>query len=233
MTKIDMKKEDRCCYSGRKGRFDLVSVPEMNFLQIDGKGDPNTSKAFSSAVASLFALSYNLKFYSKLKRERDYAVMPLEALWWAADEAVFQRLEKDEWLWTAMIRQPDWIDQELLDIVLEETVEKINRKREAATDEQTLRKVRLARWSEGDCVQTLHLGSFDAEGPVLAEMHDTFIPGLGGRMRGKHHEIYLSDLRRTPSDRLRTILRQPVELPQGGIFAQRKRDQVDVDEELA
>ena len=90
-----------------------------------------------------------------------------------------------------------------------------------------------ARWSEGECVQTLHLGSFDAEGPVLAEMHDTFIPGLGGRMRGKHHEIYLSDLRRTPSDRLRTILRQPVELQQGGIFAQRKRDQVDVDEELA
>ncbi|WP_412545969.1 GyrI-like domain-containing protein [Maricaulis sp. MIT060901] len=233
MTKIDMKKEDRCFYSGRKGRFDIVTVPEMNFLQIDGKGDPNASKAFSSAVAALFALSYNIKFHSKLELQRDYAVMPLEALWWAEDEAVFQRREKDEWLWTAMIRQPDWIELALLDSVLEATVAKINRKREAATDEGTLRRVRLARWSEGECVQTLHLGSFDSEGPVLEEMHGSFIPKAGASMRGKHHEIYLSDLRRTPSDRLRTILRQPVELSQGGISAQRECDQVDVNEELA
>ena len=233
MTKIDMKKEDRCFYSGRKGRFDIVTVPEMNFLQLDGKGDPNTSKAFSSAVAALFALSYNIKFHSKLELVRDYAVMPLEALWWAEDEAVFQRREKDEWLWTAMIRQPDWIDQTLMDNVLEATVDKINRKREAATDEATLRRVRLARWSEGKCVQTLHLGSFDSEGPVLEEMHGNFIPKTGCSMRGKHHEIYLSDLRRTPSDRLRTILRQPVTLAQGRISAQRESNQLDVNEELA
>lgn len=233
MTKIDMKKEDRCFYSGRKGRFDIVSLPEMNFLKIDGMGDPNRSKSFSRAVAALFALSYNTKFHSKLELKRDYAVMPLEALWWAEDHSVFERQERSEWQWTAMIRQPDWIDEALFDEIRDLTIGKINRKRDAATDETALRNVRLERWCEGLCIQTLHRGSFASEGPVIRDMHDRAMPEAGARARGKHHEVYLSDLRRTSSDRLRTLLRQPIESTQFGIVPEGKDDQVDVGEELA
>ena len=227
MTKIDMKKQDRWLYSGRRGSFDRVRVPEMNFLALEGRGDPNTSRAFARGVGALFALSYNVKFASKLELGKDYAVMPLEALWWSDDPSVFVRRHKDEWNWQAMIRQPDWVESSMIDEVMESTVTKINRKREAATDEATLRSLRLISWEEGDAVQTLHLGSFDAEGPVIEELHSRAIPELGASRTGKHHEIYLSDLRRTPSDRLRTILRQPVALAQGGIVPQGEGDEID------
>lgn len=233
MTKIDMKKEDRCFYSGRKGRFDIVSVPEMNFLQIDGIGDPNRSKAFSRAVAALFALSYNIKFHSKLELGRDYAVMPLEALWSAEGQAVFARQSVGEWQWTAMIRQPDWIEASVFNTVLDLTIGKVNRKRDAATDEATLGRVRLGRWREGLSIQTLHLGSFEAEAPVVQDMHERAIPQADARPQGRHHEVYLSDLRRTSSDRLRTLLRQPIVSAQSATAAKHDENEVSAGEALA
>ena len=233
MTKIDMKKEDRCFYSGRKGRFDIVSVPEMNFLQIDGIGDPKRSKAFSRAVAALFALSYNIKFHSKLELGRDYAVMPLEALWSAEGQAVFARQSVGEWRWTAMIRQPDWIETSVFNTVLDLTIGKVNRKRDAATDEATLGRVRLGRWCEGLSIQTLHLGSFEAEAPVVQDMHERAIPQADSRPQGRHHEVYLSDLRRTSSDRLRTLLRQPIVSAQSATATKHDENEVSAGEALA
>ncbi|WP_433303881.1 GyrI-like domain-containing protein [Actinoplanes sp. CA-030573] len=199
--KVDFKKEIEA-YRARKGQFQLVDVPELQYLMIDGHGDPNTS-AFGEATAALYPLAYKLKFASKLTLGRDYVVMPLEGLWWADDMSAFLK-SREAWYWTLMIMVPDWIDQDLID----DAVKQVASQGDSA---RRLHDVRLESLSEGRCVQVLHVGSYDDEGEVLARMHDEFIPGNGLTMVGKHHEIYLSDARRVPADKLRTILRQPVQ----------------------
>ncbi|NLP82838.1 hypothetical protein HF576_03175 [Microbacterium sp. CFH 90308] len=196
--KIDFKKE-LAAYSARRGVFDVIDVPPLRYLMIDGHGDPNT-KAYGDAISTIFPVAYKLKFLSKRELERDYVVMPLEALWWSADMSSFTTdRDKSQWDWTALNMVPDWVTDELFDRAVA-----------AAPEAPAIERIRLGTLDEGRCVQTLHLGSFDDEGPVLAEMHDEFIPSRGLRMTGKHHEIYLSDIRRTDPAKLRTILRQPV-----------------------
>jgi hypothetical protein len=176
----------------------------MQYLMVDGHGDPNTSKDYADALAALYPVAYKLKFASKRDVERDYVVPPLEALWWAADMAAFTSArDKTQWSWTAMIMTPDWITAELFADSVSAA---------AAKDRPTsLGKVRLETLAEGRCVQTLHTGPYDDETGVLAAMHHQFIPKAGLRMSGKHHEIYLNDARRVEPAKLRTILRQPVE----------------------
>lgn len=139
-------------------------------------------------------------------------VGPLEGLWWADDMATFVTREKSAWKWTMMIRQPDWLHGEHLDQVLETSIAKNGDKSDAPTDEATLRSVRLETFDEGDCVQVLHVGSYDDEGPILAKLHNEYIPQNKMKMIGKHHEIYLNDPRKVTPDKLKTILRQPVHL---------------------
>ncbi|MDO3704921.1 GyrI-like domain-containing protein [Micromonospora sp. C28SCA-DRY-2] len=199
--KTDFKREIDT-YRASRGRFDVVDVPDLRYLMIDGHGDPNTP-AFTDAAEALYPLAYKLKFASKRTLGRDYVVMPLEALWWADDMATFTALrDKSRWDWTLMIMVPDWIDEEMFAGAVEQVA--------AGDRPRRLDDVRLGALSEGRCVQTLHVGSHDDEAPVLARMHHEFIPGNGLRMVGKHHEIYLSDFRRTAPEKLRTILRQPV-----------------------
>lgn len=201
--KVDFKKS--CdSYRAESGEFRIIDVPVMRYLMVDGHGDPNTSKNYSDALAALYPVAYKLKFASKRDLQRDYVVQPLEALWWAADMAAFTSArDKAQWQWTVMILTPDWISAQLFAEVIEAV---------AAKDRPaSLSKVRLAPLDEGRCVQTLHVGSYEDEAGVLAEMHDHFIPEAGLRMSGKHHEIYLSDARRVEPAKLRTILRQPVE----------------------
>jgi hypothetical protein len=201
-VKTDFKKE-LASYSARRGTFSLVTVPRMQFLMIDGHGDPNTAPAYQEALTSLYPLAYALKFLSKNELGRDYAVMPLEGLWWADDmDAFTHRRDKAQWDWTLMLMTPDWLTPEHV----EAARATVARKGAAPA----LGAVRLAALDEGLCVQTLHVGSYDDEAPVLEAMHHTFIPANGLRMTGKHHEIYLSDPRRTSPERLRTLLRQPV-----------------------
>lgn len=209
MIKTDFKKIDKALYSGKVGRFDVLKVPAQNFLMIDGVGDPNTAAAYGRAIAALYGLSYGLKFYGK-PRGVDHVVPPLEALWWADDMSSFAARSKDQWNWTVMIRQPDWVTQEDAAQVLEMVVAKTAKKKDAATDEATLRAVRLEPFIEGLVVQVLHVGPYDAEGPVLEQMHNQFIPDNGLEMRGLHHEIYLGDPRKCAPEKLKTILRQPV-----------------------
>ncbi|MET0426059.1 MAG: GyrI-like domain-containing protein [Actinoplanes sp.] len=190
--KIDFKREIGA-YRARQGRFEVVDVPDLQYLMIDGQGDPNAGPEFGEATAALYPIAYRLKFASKKTLGRDYVVMPLEGLWWADDMSSFTAArDKTRWSWTLMIMVPSWIDRAMFV--------------DAGGDDG----VRLATLSEGKCVQTLHVGSYDDEGPALARMHDEFIPANGLRMTGRHHEIYLSDARRVPPERLRTILRQPV-----------------------
>lgn len=201
--KTDLKR-DIASYAARKGRFDLVEVPPLRFLMVDGHGDPNEAE-YGDAIATIFPVAYRLKFFSKRELGRDYVVMPLEALWWSDDMASFTTArDKSRWDWTAMNLVPDWITDDHFDDVRTEV---------AAAGAPAIDRLRLETFTEGACVQTLHLGSFDDEGPVLAQLHDEVIPERGLRLRGRHHEIYLSDIRRTEPAKLRTILRQPVEAP--------------------
>lgn len=200
--KIDFKKT-LDAYRATRGEFRIVDVPDMWYLMIDGVGDPNTSPAFADAIESLYPVAFTLKFASKRELGRDYVVPPLEGLWWSEDMASFTSArDKSHWNWTLMVMVPEWIERDLVAAALD---------RVAATSTPVrLGDVRLEPLVEGRCVQTLHVGSFDDEADVLAELHDEFVPGNGLRMVGKHHEIYLSDFRRTAPEKLRTILRQPV-----------------------
>ncbi len=203
MDKIDFKRDLKHLYQPPADQFTLIEVPAMQFLMLDGHGDPNSAPAYQEAVEALYAVAYKLKFASKQQVGRDYTVMPLEGLWWAEDMASFTaRRDKSQWDWTMMILAPDWIEPGLVGEAIAQTGAKDAPRR--------LGDVRFAALAEGLCVQTLHVGSFDAEAEVLARLHDAFIPANGLRMTGKHHEIYLSDPRRTAPEKLRTILRQPV-----------------------
>lgn len=200
--KVDFKRTIDA-YRARRGRFDLVEVPELTYLMIDGNGDPNTSPAFASAVAALYPLAYALKSAAARDLDRDHTVMPLEALWWADDHRAFTTArDKTRWHWTLMIMQPDWIDHEMFADAVATAA--------AKNPDSRVHEVRFGSYAEGLCVQTLHVGAYDDEAPVLAEMHDVFIPRAAMQMGGKHHEIYLSDPRRGVPERRRTILRQPV-----------------------
>ena len=180
-----------------------MDVPDLRYLMIDGHGDPNTSPAFTEAVEALYPVAYKLKFASKRDLGRDYVVPPLEGLWWAEDMDSFTTArDKSQWDWTLMLMVPDWIDQTMFTAAVEQAGAK---HRPARLDD-----IRLETLSEGRCVQTLHIGSFDDEADVLARLHHEFIPATGLRMAGKHHEIYLSDFRKVAPEKQRTILRQPV-----------------------
>jgi hypothetical protein len=200
--KIDFKKEIEA-YRARQGRFQVVDVPDLQYLMIDGHGDPNTDPAFAHATEALYPLAYTLKFASKRELGRDYVVMPLEGLWWADDMDSFTAArDKSRWDWTLMIMVPDWIEPGLFAAAVEQVAAKNRPAR--------LLEVRLDGLSEGRCVQTLHIGSYDDETEVLARMHHEFVPDNGFRMVGRHHEIYLGDARKVAPEKLRTILRQPV-----------------------
>jgi hypothetical protein len=202
MEKIDFKKT-LPSYRAASGTFELIDVPALQYLMIDGHGDPNTAGPFSEAVSALFSVGYKLKFTSKKELGRDYAVMPLEGLWSSADPDNFTTaLDKSTWDWTLLMLVPDWITAELFDAAVSAS--------RAKAVSAALDRLRLETLEEGRCVQTVHLGSFDAEAETLHRLHTEFIPANGLSMRGRHHEIYLSDFTKTAPAKLRTILRQPV-----------------------
>lgn len=179
-----------------------VDVPAMNFLMVDGEGDPNTSKSFSDAIEALYPLSYTLKFMVKKgPLAIDYGVMPLEALWWADDMSVFATGNKDAWKWTLMVMQPKFITVEMAAEAMAEVAKK---KKPAA-----LSLVRFEAFKEGKAAQTLYVGPFSEEGSTIEKVH-LFIESTGCQRVGKHHEIYLCDMMRTAPEKLKTIIRQPM-----------------------
>lgn len=201
--KIDFKKNMES-YRAKAGKFQIIEVPQLQYLMVDGHGDPNTSPEYTRALEALYPVAYKLKFASKKELGRDYVVPPLEGLWWASDMGAFTvARDKSKWDWTMMIMVPDWISREFFDAVLTSIPAKDQPVR--------LGDVRLETLDEGLSVQTLHIGPYDDEAAVLAQMHGEFIPANDLQMTGKHHEIYLSDPRRNVPEKLRTILRQPVQ----------------------
>lgn len=202
MAKLDLKKEYRELYKVKKDP-ELVEVPPLQYLMIDGEGDPNTAQAYKNAVEALFSLSYTMKFMVKLRPGgADYGVMPLEGLWWTEPMEDFSVERKDGWKWTSLMLQPEFITPEL--------VEEARAQAAAKKELPALPLVRLERLEEGRCAQVLHIGPYAAEGPTVERLHG-FILEQGLSLRGKHHEIYLGDPRRAAPDKLQTIIRQPVE----------------------
>ena len=201
MKKIDFKKELKHLYKPSVKSVGRVTVPGMNFLMIDGQGDPNTSQEFQDAVEALYSVSYALKFMVKKGgMATDYGVMPLEGLWWSDDMSTFSVDCKEAWKWTLMIMQPEFISQAMVEGAIKQVKAKKN--------PVSLSQLRFALFEEGEAAQIMHIGPFSEEGPTIEKVH-AFIEESGKVRRGKHHEIYLSDIRRANPAKWKTVIRQP------------------------
>ncbi|HEY6554423.1 MAG TPA: GyrI-like domain-containing protein [Vicinamibacteria bacterium] len=205
MKTLDWKKELKHLYQPSTKEVVAVDVPAMHYLMIDGKGDPNTAQEYADAIEALFAVAYTIKFMVKKGALAiDYGVMPLEGLWWAEDMSKFSTEDKSNWLWTMMIAQPPFITP----AIVESGVAEARRKKNPVA----LARLRFEELSEGQCAQIMHIGPFNEEAPNIAKVHD-FIAGRGSRLHGKHHEIYLSDIRKVAPAKWKTVIRQPMQDP--------------------
>jgi hypothetical protein len=160
-------------------------------------------QSYRDALEALYPLSYTLKFMVKKGPQAvDYGVMPLEGLWWADNMSAFTVEDKSNWKWTLMIMQPSYVEKTMVDVAIVEVKRKKN--------PVALPKVRFEAFAEAKAAQIMHVGPFSEEGPTVERVHN-FINELGGKLSGKHHEIYLSDIRRADPKKWRTIVRQPMQ----------------------
>lgn len=201
MDKIDFKKAHPELYRPSASDFTLIDVPVMQFVMVDGQGNPNVAPSYKRAVEWLFSVSYAMKFAAKESIGKDYVVPPLEGLWWADDPADFVARRKDLWRWTMLVMAPDFLTSEMFEAAKAKAEKKLGAPPES---------LRMEKYKEGRSFQILHIGGYDDEGPTLARLHNEIMPAQGYRFGGKHHEIYLSDPRKTEATKLKTILRQPV-----------------------
>jgi hypothetical protein len=199
MEKIDYKKQLKPLYhASAKAVVELVAPP-LRCLMVDGRGDPNTAAEYAQAVEALFSVSYKAKFAVKRGPQQvDFAVMPLQGLWWAEDWSAFAAGDRAAWQWTMLIVQPPVVS----DAVVADAMDQVRRKKKLPA----LDKLRLETFAEGRCAQILHVGPFTEEGPTIRKLHEHI--QRTGRLAGKHHEIYLSDVRRADPRKWRTIVRQ-------------------------
>ena len=200
MEKIDFKKQLKTLYFPSDKEFSIVDVPDMQFLMIDGEGEPE-GEAYSCAVQWLYSVIYPIKFMAKEKVGKDFVVPPLEGLWWADDLSDYVTGNRSRWKWRMMIVTPDWVDDDMF----ADASAKASKKLGDIPDSLGLR-----RFHEGKSVQIMHIGPYSAEAPTIARLHEEFIPAHGLTENGHHHEIYLSDPRRAAPEKLKTVLRQPV-----------------------
>lgn len=209
MDKIDYKKTEKHLYLPKSPA--IVQVPEMVFFAVDGQGDPNTSPAYAQAMEILYGLSFTVKM-SKMGGEEpegyfDYVVPPLEGLWWT-DEPGFDGkppADKNDFRWTSLIRQPDFVNEEVFAWAAERLAKK--------KPDLDLTKARFLRWEEGLCAHLLHIGPYDAEPASIDRLTEFLreqgcVPDFTDARR--HHEIYLGDPRRTAPEKLKTVIRHPV-----------------------
>jgi hypothetical protein len=187
-------------YNPSKAGFHIVEVPSMNFLMLDGTGDPNTSKRYQEVIESLYSLSYALKFAGK-SQGVDHTVPPLEGLWWMENMDEFTMANKNRWEWTMMIMQPDWVNRDWVEKLKNEVYKKKKL--------PLLMDIRFETYHEGTSVQIVYTGAYDQETSTIAKMHE-YIHRNGYQTNGKHHEIYISDVRKTAAEKLQTVLRQPI-----------------------
>lgn len=200
MEKLDLKKTRKPLFTAPLNRFVTITAPRVSYLMVDGHGDPNAAPAYRLAVESLYATAYTIKFACKANGQ-DFVVAPLEGLWSAADPESFIARRKDEWDWTMMIMVPDPVDHDTF------LAAKVAARKKLGVLPESLR---LESLEEGLCLQALHVGSYDDEGPLLAMLHGEIMPSGGYDFAGRHHEVYLSDPRKSVPEKLKTLIRQPV-----------------------
>ncbi len=198
--KIDLRKQLKHLYSSPK-KPNTIDVPPAKFLTVTGRGEPGC-EAYQAALNALYSVAYTVKFKAKAVGN-DFVVMGLEGLWWFDDpQASFGEVPREEWNWKSMIRQPDFITSKMVEEAKAEAKKKKGFKK--------IDKVILEEFHEGLSAQIMHVGPFSEEGDTIAKLHK-FIQENGYKMRGYHHEIYMSDPRRTAPERWKTIIRQPIE----------------------
>ena len=207
MDKLDLRKELKHLYGPSAKKVEIVKVPRFNFVMIDGEMEvgqsPETSQAFQEAMRALYGAAYTLKFMSKLRKRNpiDYTMTALEGLWWV-DSGEFDLSKPDNWKWTMMMMQPKHITDKMFQAARQQLKEKRN--------SPALARLRFESFREGLCIQIMHIGPYSKE-PQTIEKMKAFAREHGYLYRGMHHEIYLGDPRRTRPDKLRTVLRQPIE----------------------
>lgn len=207
MEKLDLRKQYKHLYQPSAKTVEVVDVPPLKFVMIDGEIEqghsPGSSPAFLQAMEALYGISYTLKFAAKQRQEDafDYTVMGLEALWWV-ESGQFDITRPDNWSWRAMILQPDLISQEMF----LGTLDQLRKKKPGPS----IDRLRFESFHEGLCVQTMHIGPYSQEPATVARM-EAYAEENGYRMHGLHHEIYLGDPRRSSPEKLKTVLRHPVE----------------------
>jgi len=204
MEKLDLKNTLKYLYEPSAREFSIVDVPAMNFIMIDGHGNPNTSVEYAESLQALYTAAYTLKFKVKKEMSVDFPVMASEGLWWMDEMREFSVARKDDWKWTMMIMQPEIITTQLFAQAVEEAAKK--------KTQPTLSRLRLESFQEGLAAQIMYFGPYADEGPTISRMHE-FIEKSGYVLFGKHHEIYLGDPRRSAPEKLRTVIRQPMRKP--------------------
>lgn len=206
MPKVDLKIENKELYNPSAKEVSIVDVPEMSFLMIDGEGDPNISQEYQDSIEALFSVSFKVKFLSEKENSQDYVVMPLEGLWWVENMEDFNIQDKSGWIWTAMIRQPDFITKNMIKKAIQEVEKKKNL--------PALPRIKFQSLHEGLSAQIMYIGPYSEESTTMEKLHN-FIEETGYEFDGslpgeKHHEIYISNIRRTKPEKLKTIIRQPM-----------------------
>jgi hypothetical protein len=201
--KYDYKKALKMLFNPPSKIPELITVPPMQFLSIEGHGSPNDNPEFEAAVSALYGCAYTIKFTrKKAGLEPDYSVQPLEGLWWVdeVDPANYRTVPQSQWRWRLLMGQPDFVTLSELESAKPEILKKKG---------QDVSTVRLERFDEGLCVQILYVGPYAEEYSTIALMHE-WAKDQGFEIQGLHHEIYLGDPRKTAPEKLKTILRQPV-----------------------
>lgn len=202
MLKLDLKAAMKPYIRPSAEKPEIVDIPPMQFLMLDGRGDPNTVPEYTAAVQALYSTAYTIRFALKNAGIAEYSVPALEGLWWVDELDAFSYIERRNWRWTMMIMQPDVVTREVFEAGRTEALRK---KGEAAIE-----LIRLESFDEGLAAQIMHIGPYSAEPPTIEHLH-RFVEDSGYRLRDKHHEIYLSDPRRTDPAKMKTVLRHPVE----------------------
>lgn len=206
MKKVDFKKEDKSLYNASAKKVSFVEVPKMQFLMIDGQGDPNNNPLFQEAIGAVYGIAYTLKFMLKFDEKQqpkeyfDFVVPPLESLWWM-DGQKFDEKQKSKWKWTVMVRQAEYVNAKLLAKAIEELTKK-------GKDTPAMKKVRLEKFHEGKAAQVMHIGPYNEVGKSLKQIWAAF-DEKGVAPARKHHEIYYNDPRKTAPEKLKTLVRHP------------------------
>jgi Uncharacterized conserved protein len=198
--KRDCKRELKEYYGPSSVAPEIVNIPAFKYLMVDGIGMDFENGASQDAIQALFGVAYKAKFMLKREQGIDYGVMPLEGLWWSDDMGDFINGNREQWRWTYMIMQPEFVTADIIQAAMQAV--------KASKKSNSLDLMRFESFHEGLAAQILHIGPFAEEHPNIMKIH-RFIAENEGVLDGKHHEIYLSDFRKTDPSRLKTVLRQP------------------------